>query len=77
MGVQDNDKSTFTNLNELHNVEGMEGMFKVTGLTALHFDQDPQAVLNNKMGNFDEADLQKAYAQARVKYEETVIIASR
>ena len=55
----------------------MEGMFKVTGLTALHFDKDPQAVLNNKMGNFDEADLQKAYAQARVKYEETVIIASR
>ena len=44
-------------------------MFKVTGLTALYLDQDPQAALKNKMGNFDEAYIQKAYAWAQGKYE--------
>ena len=52
-------------------------MFKGTGFTALNLDQDPRALLKNKMGNFDEADLQKSYAQAQVKDDETVNIASR
>ena len=55
----------------------MEGMFRGTGITALDLDQDPQASLKNKMGNFDESDLQKAYAQAQSKYDETITIASR
>ena len=45
----------------------MEGMFKGTCLTELDLDQDPQAVLKNKMGNFDEADLHKYYAPAQGK----------
>ena len=61
MGIWDKDKRAFTEPNEMHNEEAMEYMFKGTGLTALYLDQDPQAALKNKMGNFDEAYLQKAY----------------
>ena len=46
----------------------MESMFKVTGITALDLDQDPQAALKNKMEIFDKAYLQKAYARAQGKY---------
>ena len=52
-------------------------MFKVTGLTALYLYQDPQAVLKDKMGNFDESDLQKYYAPAQGKDYKLVTIASR
>ena len=45
----------------------MEGMFKGTDLTELDLDQELQAALKNKIGNFDEADLQKAYTQAQGK----------
>ena len=34
-------------------------------------------MLKNKIGNFDEADLQKYYARAQGKYNETVTIAIR
>ena len=44
---------------------------------ALDLDQDPQSGLKNKMGHFDEAYLQKSYAQAQVKDDEIVTIASR
>ena len=54
----------------------MEGMFEGTGLTSLYLYQEPQAVLKNKMGNFDEADLHKAYAQDKGKDYETVTISS-
>ena len=43
----------------------MEGMFEGTGLMELYLDQDPQDVLNNKMGNFDEVDLHKASRRHR------------
>ena len=76
MDIWDKDKRTFTEPNELHNEEAMEGMFKITGLTALYLDQDPQAVLENKMGNCDKADLQKSYAQAQGKGYETSAISS-
>ena len=33
-------------------------MSEVTGLTTIDLDQDPKSALKNKMGNFDEADLQ-------------------
>ena len=62
MGIWDKDKRTFTNPNDLHNEGVMEGMFNGTGLNSLYIYQDPQAALKNKIGNFDEADLQKAYA---------------
>ena len=52
-------------------------MFEDTGLKALDLDQDPQDTLKNKMGNFDETDIYKVYAQAQVKDDETVTIASR
>ena len=52
-------------------------MFKGPGLTALDLDQDPQAVLKNKMRNFDEAYLQKSYTRAQGKYDGTVIIPIR
>ena len=55
----------------------MQGMFKGTYITALDSDQDPQASLMKKMGNFDEADLQKIYTRAYGKYDETETIASR
>ena len=55
----------------------MEGMFKGTGITALYLYQDPQAVFNNKMGNFYETDLQKSYAWTQGKDDETVTIAGR
>ena len=59
MGIWDKYKRTFIDPNELHNEEAMEVMFEDTGITALYLDQYPQAALKNKMGNFDEADLQK------------------
>ena len=52
-------------------------MFEGTGITVLYLYQDPQYALKDKMGKVDEADLQKAYAQAQGKYDETVTIASR
>ena len=54
----------------------MESMFKGTGLTALDLYQDPQYDLKNKIGNFYEADLHKAYDWAPGKDNETVIITS-
>ena len=42
----------------------MEGMFEVTGLAALYIDQEPQTLSKTKIGNFDEADIQKPYSQA-------------
>ena len=57
MGIRDKYKCTFTEPNELHNEEAMEGMLKITGLTALYLDQDPQDALKNKMGHFYEAHL--------------------
>ena len=44
-------------------------MFEGTGLMALDLYHDPQSSMKNKMGNFDEADLQKFYAQAQVQDE--------
>ena len=44
---------------------------------ALDLDQDLQAALKNKMGNFYGAYLQKAYARAQGKDIETENIASR
>ena len=55
----------------------MEGMFKDTGLVGLDLYHDPHAALNKKMGNFDEADLQKCCARAQVEYDEIVTIARR
>ena len=55
----------------------MEGMFEGTSITAIYLDQDPQAALKIKMVNFYEADLQKAYARAQGKDDETATIASR
>ena len=55
----------------------MEGMFEGTGLTALDLDKDPQSAFQKKMGKFEEADLQNAYARAQSKYDETFIIADR
>ena len=52
-------------------------MFDGTDLTELYLDQDPQAALKNKIGNFDEAGFQKAYAREPGKYDEMVTIASR
>ena len=57
MGIWGKEKCTFTNPNELDNEEAMEGIFKGTGITQLYLDQDPQAALKNRMGNFDGADL--------------------
>ena len=54
----------------------MEGMFNDKGLAEFYLDQDPQDMLNNNMGNFDEADLQKYYAWALGKDDETLTIAS-
>ena len=76
-GKRDKERRTFTNPNELHNEEAMEGMFKGIGLAALDLYQDPQAVLKKKMGNFDEADLQKSYTREQDKDDETVTIVSR
>ena len=77
MVIWDKYKCTFTDPNELHNEEDMEGMFKGTGLTVLYLDQEPQTALKNKMGNFDDADLQKAYAWEQVKNYETITIEGR
>ena len=41
----------------------------------LYLDQVPQPALKNKMGNFEGADIQKAYARTQGKYDETVTIA--
>ena len=59
MVIWDKDKRNFTYPSELHNEEVMEGMFEGTGLMEIYLYQDPQAVLKNKMGNFDEVDLPK------------------
>ena len=77
MGTWDKYKRAFTDTNELHNEEDMEGMFKGTGLTVLYIDQEPQTELKNKMGNFDDADLQKAYDWEQVNNYETITIKSR
>ena len=77
MGILDKDKRTFTYPNEIHNEEAMEGMFNVTGITALYLDQDPQDALKNKIGNFDKTDLQKAYSWAQGNDDKTVTTASR
>ena len=55
----------------------MESTFKSTGLRELDLDQDPQTAQKNKMGTFDEAYIQKAYARAQVKDDKTVTIAIR
>ena len=70
-------KRTLTDLNELHNEEAMGGTFEGTGLTEFDIYQDPQDALKDKIGNFDEADLQKAYARSQGKYYKTVTIESR
>ena len=74
MGIWDKYKCTFTDPNELHNQESMEGMFKGTGLLELNLDQYPQGAFKNKMGKFDEADIQKSYTQVQGKGDETVTI---
>ena len=51
-------------------------MFEGNGITALYLNQDPQAVLKNKMGRFDEACIRKSYARVQGKYAETVTFAS-
>ena len=76
MGIGDKEKRTFADPNELHNEEAMEVIFEDTGIAALYLDQNPQAVLKKKMKNLYEADLQKSYAQAQGKDDETVTIAS-
>ena len=76
MGIWDKEKHTFTNPSELHNEEATEGMFEGTGLTTLYLDQEPQSALKRKMGNFDEADIQKDYARAQGKDDEIITIAS-
>ena len=53
----------------------MVGMFEGTGLTELYIDQDPQDLLKNKMGNFDESNLQKSYNWEQAKDDETVTVA--
>ena len=55
----------------------MECVLKGTGIMAFYLDLDPQAALKKKVGNFDEADLQKSYARAKGKDYETVAISSR
>ena len=60
MGIWDKYKCTFTNQNEIHKEEAMVGVFESIGLTELVLYQDPQAALKKKMGNFDEADIQKS-----------------
>ena len=69
MGIWDKYKCTITEPNELHNEKAMEGIYEGTGLTALDLYQDPQSALKNKMGNFDEADIQKGCAWQQVKYD--------
>ena len=77
MGIWDKDKCTFTNPNELHNEEEMEGIFEDTGLTALDLDKDPHTTIKNKMGNVDEADVQRAYAREQGKDDGTFTIPIR
>ena len=54
----------------------MKGVFEGTGFIAFDLDEDPQAALKEEMGDFDEADLHKVFAQSHGKYIETVTIAS-
>ena len=77
MVIWDKDKRNFTSPYELHNEETTEGMFGDTVIMELDIDQDPQAVLHNKMGNFNEADLQKSYTRAQGKDDETLTIENR
>ena len=58
-------KRTLTDPNELNNEEAMESMFKVTGIIELDLDKYPQDTMNNKIGNFDEANINNAYAWAQ------------
>ena len=76
MEVWDKDKRTFAKPNYLYNEEVVDSMFNCTGIMALDIDQDPQFTLKNQMGTFDEADHQRSYADAQVKYDETVTISS-
>ena len=55
----------------------MKGMFDGTSFTVLDIYQYPQAMLKNKMGKFNEEDIQKSDAWAQGKDDETVTIASR
>ena len=52
MGIWDKEKCTFTDPNELHNEEAMEGMFKFTGLTEIYLNQDSQSALKKNNGDF-------------------------
>ena len=51
----------------------MEG----TCIMTLGLDQDLQAALKNKIGNFDEENLQKAYVREQGKYYKIVTISSK
>ena len=55
----------------------MEGMFEGTELMELDIYQEPHNALNNKIVNFDEADIQKSYNQEQRKDNGTIIISSR
>ena len=76
MGIWYKEKRTFTDPNYQHNEEATEGMFEGTGLTAFDLDQNPKSEQKKKMGNFDEEDLQKYYARAQGKDDETSTPAS-
>ena len=54
----------------------MEGMFVGSGPTKLTLDKAPHSTLKDKIGNFDEVDLQKAYAWEHGKDDKKVTIAS-
>ena len=45
MGIWDKENHTFTDLNEIHNEEAMEGIFGGSSITALDLYQEPQATL--------------------------------
>ena len=48
MGIWDKENHTFTDLNEIHNEEAMEGIFGGSSITALDLYQEPQATLKKK-----------------------------
>ena len=77
IGIWDKEKRTFSDPNDLYDDEAMKSILEGTGITSLDLDQDHQAALENKMGNFDEADLQKSCAQLQGKDDETVTIANK
>ena len=47
----------------------MEGIFEGTGITELYMDHDPKDESKNKIGNFDEADIQESCTQEQGKYD--------